>query len=70
MRPGFLEISRGWTLTDVHELMERIERLARWSEPNGPLQPDEDKTMALMIGRQLAMALRGGFALRRRLMPK
>lgn len=63
MRDGFHEIVSGWTLIDsVDDLTDRIERAADWMKTNGPLQPDEDATITLMIESQIARGIeRDGF---------
>lgn len=61
MRDGFHEIASGWMLVDdFHELTDRIERLAAWTKLNGPLEPDEYATVALMIESQVARGIRRG----------
>lgn len=58
MREGFLEITRGWTLIDgMEDLTDRIERLAVWTKTNGPLQSDEEATVALLIKAQIARGM-------------
>ncbi len=58
MRPGFHEIVSGWTPIDGFDhLTECIERAARWTEANGPLEPDEEATIKLMIECQIARGL-------------
>jgi hypothetical protein len=55
MRDGFREIVSGWTLYDgIDDLMDRIERAAAWTKANGPLLPDEEATIKLMIEAQIA----------------
>lgn len=55
MRDGFREIADGWTLIDgVDDLTDRIERLGDWVKWNRPLEPDEEKTVELMIQCQIA----------------
>jgi hypothetical protein len=55
MRPGFHDIVSGWTLIDGYgDLDDRIERAAGWTKVNGPLQPDEEATIRLMIEAQIA----------------
>ena len=50
LRDGFLEISSGWmVIDDFDDLTDRLERLAKWTEENGPLLPDEESTVQLMI---------------------
>lgn len=58
LRDGFREISDGWMLiSGVDDLTDRIERLAEWTKANGPLQPDEEVTVAFMIDCQIARML-------------
>lgn len=55
LREGFREIVSGWALiNDFDDLTDRIERAAKWTERNGPLQPDEEATIRLMIQIQIA----------------
>lgn len=61
MRDQFREIVSGWTLVhDVEALGERIEDLADWARTNGPLQPDEEATVKLMIETQIAWGIERG----------
>ncbi len=60
MRDGFHDIVSGWTLLiGLGPLTERIEEAAEWTRRNGPLEPDEEATVRLMIECQIA---RGGFS--------
>jgi hypothetical protein len=55
MRDEFREIVSGWTLYDgIDDLTDRIERAAAWTKANGPLLPDEEATIKLMIEAQIA----------------
>jgi hypothetical protein len=55
MRAEFDEITSGWTLiTGMGDLTERIEQAAAWTKLNGPLEPDEEARIALMIQAQIA----------------
>ena len=55
MRPEFDEITSGWTLIDgMEELTHRIELAAEWTKLNGPLLPDEEARIELMIRCQIA----------------
>jgi hypothetical protein len=55
MRAGFLEITSGWTLiSGMDDITDRIERLADWAKESSPLEPDEQKTVELMIRCQIA----------------
>ncbi len=55
MRPGFQEITSGWILySGTEDLDARIERLGKWAADNGPLEPDEQATVGLMIQCQVA----------------
>lgn len=59
MRNEFHAIVSGWTLhSGIDDLTERIEEAAQWAKENGPLQPDEEKTIKMMIEAQIS---RGGF---------
>jgi hypothetical protein len=59
MREAFRDIVSGWTLhAGIADLTERIEATAEWTKANGPLEPDEEVTVKLMIEAQIA---RGGF---------
>jgi hypothetical protein len=61
MRDGFHDIASGWMLLDsVDALTERIERLADWTKANGPLEPDEEATVSVMIEAQIARNFPGG----------
>jgi hypothetical protein len=64
MRDEFRAIVSGWTLTsDVEDLGEYIEETARFVTANGPLEPDEERTVAFMIECQVARGIkRGDFA--------
>ena len=58
MRDGFRDIVTGWTLIDgLGDLTERIEEAALWTEKNGPLEPDEEATITLMIEAQIVRGL-------------
>ncbi len=59
MRDGFRDIVSGWMLqSGIGPLTDRIEEAAAWTKTNGPLEPDEQATIRLMIECQFA---RGGF---------
>ncbi len=61
MRDGFREIVSGWMIIDdFDDLTDRIERAAEWTTANGPLQPDEEATVKLMIEAQIARGIRRG----------
>lgn len=61
LREGFREIISGWMLIDdVEVLGERIEQAAEWTKANGPLLPDEQATVRLMIKTQIAKGIRRG----------
>ena len=61
MRQEFDEITSGWTLTDgFNALTETIERAASWTKANGPLQPDEEARIRLMIEHQIARSIEDG----------
>lgn len=58
MREGFRAIVSGWMLIDDFDhLTDRIERAATWTEVNGPLGPDEAKTIELMIHAQIVRGM-------------
>lgn len=63
MRDGFREIVSGWTLVSgMADITQRIERAAKWTGANGPLEPDEEATIKLMIESQIARGVaRGDF---------
>jgi hypothetical protein len=63
MRDGFREIVSGWTLiSGMDDISERIEQAAEWTKASGPLQPDEEATIELMIEAQIARGIaRGDF---------
>ena len=55
MRQAFHNIISGWTLVSgIGPLTERIEAAAEWTKANGPLEPDEEATIKLMIEAQFA----------------
>ena len=55
MRDEFAKIISGWTLIDgMGDITDRIEDAAKWTEANGPLLPDEEATMRLMIQTQIS----------------
>lgn len=55
MRAGFRDVVSGWTLTTgLGPLTEQIEAAAEWTKANGPLEPDEEATVKLMIECQIA----------------
>jgi hypothetical protein len=55
MREGLREITSGWTLiSGIADLTDRIERAAEWAKENGPLEPDEQATIEIMIKAQIA----------------
>jgi len=58
MRDGFYEIVSGWTLiSGIDDLTDRIEQAAEWTKANGPLYPDEQATIELMIKAQIARGM-------------
>ncbi len=63
MRDGFKEIVDGWMLVDDFDaLTERIELAGIWAKRHGPLLPDEESTVRLMIESQIAKGIaRGDF---------
>jgi len=61
MRPGFREIVDGWmVIDDFDDLTDRIERVGAWTKANGPLLPDEQATVSLMIECQVARGIQRG----------
>jgi len=61
MRPEFEEIVSGWMLiSGMEDLTDRIERSAKWVKENGPLEPDEEATVKLMIQAQIASGVERG----------
>jgi hypothetical protein len=63
MREGFRAIVSGWTLhSGMADITERIEAAAEWTEANGPLEPDEEATIKLMIQAQIARGEEEGLA--------
>ncbi len=61
MRDGFKAAISGWTLVDdFGYLTEKIEEAAKWTKLNGPLEPDENATVELMIKCQIAKGVRRG----------
>ena len=58
MRAEFDEITSSWTLiSGMDDLTERIERAADWTKTNGPLEPDEQARIGLMIESQIARGM-------------
>ena len=58
MRAEFDEITSGWTLiSGMDDLTERIECAADWTKTNGPLEPDEQARIGLMIESQIARGM-------------
>lgn len=46
------------------DITDRIEQIGEWMKANGPLQPDEHRTVELMIRTQIARGIeRGDFEL-------
>lgn len=55
MREEFQAIVSGWTLiSGMGDITDRIEQVAEWTKANGPLQPDEEATIKIMIECQIA----------------
>lgn len=55
VRPAFEAIVCGWTLVSgIDDVSDRIENAVEWTQANGPLQPDEEVTIKLMIECQIA----------------
>jgi hypothetical protein len=62
LRDGFREIVSGWMLIDdFDDLTDRIERAGEWTKVNGPLEPDEQATIELMIEAQMARGMSNPF---------
>jgi hypothetical protein len=58
MRQTFRDIISGWTLIDGFDaITEKIEQAAKWTKANGPLEPDEEATIKMMIECQVARGL-------------
>jgi hypothetical protein len=61
VRDEFRAIVSGWTLVDgMEDITDRIERAAQWTAAHGPLEPDEQATVKLMIRTQIARGIRRG----------
>jgi len=57
MRDGFKAVVSGWALVSGFDaITEHIEAAAKWTKENGPLEPDEEATVKLMIEAQIARA--------------
>lgn len=57
MRKEFRELVSGWMLVrDFDAITDRIEEVAEWAKKNGPLLPDEEATVKMMIECQIAWA--------------
>lgn len=55
MRDEFAAIISGWSLVSgFNSITDKLEEAARWAKDNGPLLPDEEKTVHLMIQCQIA----------------
>lgn len=55
MRNEFASMTDVWTLiSGMDDITYRIEEVAKWTIANGPLQPDEEKRIQLMIQTQIA----------------
>jgi hypothetical protein len=58
VREEFRDIISGWILySGIEDLSDRIERAAKWTKANGPLLPDEQATIELMIRAQIARGM-------------
>ncbi len=58
IRNGFKEIIEGWMfIDDSNDLDYRIEEAAKWIKENGPLLPDEEATIKMMINVQFERGL-------------
>jgi hypothetical protein len=61
LRDEFREIVSGWMLIDdFDDLTDRIERTAEFVRQTGPLQPDEERTVEMMIQAQIARGIQRG----------
>ena len=61
MRAEFREIVSGWMLVDdFDDLTGRIERTAEFTRQHGPLEADEEQTVAMMVQSQIARGIRRG----------
>jgi hypothetical protein len=60
VRSEFHNIVSGWTLiSGIDDLTDRIERAGEWTKLNGPLDPDEEATIKMMIESQIARGFFG-----------
>lgn len=59
-RDAFHEIVAGWMMDGFEALEERIERTAEYTKANGPLQPDEQATVKMMIETLVAKGIHRG----------
>lgn len=58
MRDEFAAIISGWTLVDGFDFIsKKLEEVSIWADQNKPLQPDEEKTIELMIQCQIARGI-------------
>jgi len=61
MRDEFSAIISGWTLTsDRTSLSERLVDVLEWIENNNPLEPDEEKTIEMMIHCEIVRGIEEG----------
>jgi hypothetical protein len=60
VRAEFRDIVHGWTLhSGIDDLTMRIEAAAEWTKTNGPLEPDEQRTIEVMIETQIVRGMDG-----------
>jgi hypothetical protein len=58
MRDEFRDIVSGWTLIGgIDALTDCIEHAAVWTKANGPLEPDEQAIIELMIRAQIGRGM-------------
>ncbi len=61
MREEFSALVSGWTLISGRAaISERLEELAPWIAANQPLLPDEEATVRMMIGCEIARGIDEG----------
>lgn len=60
-RAEFDAIVSGWMLVDdVEAIGDKIDEAAAWTKLNGPLLPDEEATVKMMIECQIAKGIERG----------
>src|SRR5689334_3889531 len=61
MRDGFRDAISGWTLIDdVDAIGEKIEAAAAFAKQHGPLEPDEQRAVSMMVEAQVLCGIRWG----------